>query len=214
MLAMELLVVNDHEIMLHGLKTILEVEKDIETVSHVSSTSEAIKAFKSNPPVVLLALDSDKSNLILCDELSKISPSTKILVLSSSEKNEQAIEFLKLGASSLVEKEVAARDLINAIRLVARGQTFMPTTVTSQLKKQVTERNTDYKGLTLREIEILQGIASGFGNKEIATNYCISEATVKTHVRHILKKLEVTNRTTAVLYAYDRKWIEIKNRNP
>jgi len=211
---MELLIVNDSEIMYRGLKTILELEKDIKLVAHATNKNEAIdKAINGNPSVILLALDSDNSNLNLCNELHTVKPSIKVLVLSSSEKSEQAIEFLKLGASSIIEKEVAARDLINAIRLVARGQTFMPSTVTNSLKKQVVGGSIDYKDLTLREVEILQGIASGFSNKEIAHNYQIGETTVKTHLRHILKKLDVTNRTSAVLYAYENKWIKINKRN-
>ncbi len=210
---MELLIVNDHEIKYQGLKSILEAEKDIDIISHASSEQEAIKIIDNNTSLALLALDSDKSNLNLCNELYKIKPNVKVLVLSSCEKVEQAVEFLKLGASSLIEKDVAARDLINAIRLVSRGQTFMPAAITDHLNEHALLDSSGYKGLTLREIDILQSIASGFSNKEIAVNFHISEATVKTHVRNILKKIDVTNRTSAVLYAYDRKWIKTQKHD-
>jgi two-component system response regulator DegU len=204
------LIADDHSLIRQGLKQILELEEDIHVVSQASNGDEAVRnAIEHKPDVILMDINMPGSNgLQAIDEIKKRKLESKIIVLTIHEDREYLFKTLQMGADGYVLKDAEPSVLIAAIRSVFSGQSYIQPNMTTELVKEfnrVTLHEKDKhesNNLTAREIEVLKLIAEGMINKEIARQLYISEKTVKNHVSNIFRKLDVSDRTQAAIYAF------------
>lgn len=204
------LIADDHSLLRQGLKQILELENDIVVIAQASNGNEAVQyAEEFRPDVILMDINMPGQNgLQAIAEIKKKKLSSKIIVLTIHEDREYLFKALRMGAEGYVLKDAEPAVLIEAIRNVNAGQSYMQPNMTMELVKEFNrvtmhekERHVD-NNLTCREIEVLELIADGMINKEIAGKLYISEKTVKNHVSNIFKKLNVSDRTQAAIYAF------------
>lgn len=200
------LIVDDHAVVRRGLRAFLESEEDIEVVAEAAEGAEAVeKVQELLPDVVLMDLvmpgvDGIAATRLICE----ISPSCRVLVLTSFSEDDKVFPSIKAGAMGYLLKDVPAEDLGNAIRSVARGAFLLDPHIASKVLDEfatIHQETASLTRLTPREIEVLTLIARGRSNKEIAYDLSISVKTVKTHVSNILSKLHMMDRTQAAIYA-------------
>ncbi|HHV98145.1 MAG TPA: response regulator transcription factor [Clostridiaceae bacterium] len=204
------LIADDHSMVRQGLKQILELEEDIEVVGQASNGDEAVAISREcKPDVILMDINMPvKNGLQAIEELKKDSYCPKIVVLTIHEDREYLFKTLQLGAEGYVLKDAEPSMLVDAIRNVYEGQSYIQPNMTKELVREfnritLNEKEKQEKvNLTSREIEVLKLIAEGMINKEIAKKLFISEKTVKNHVSNIFKKLHVSDRTQAAIYAF------------
>ncbi len=205
-----ILLADDHSMVRQGIKQILELENDFVVVAQASNGEEAVKAAReSKPDIILMDINMPEMNgLQAIKELKKNKSDVKILVLTIHEDREYLFKTLQMGAEGYVLKDAEPAVLIEAIRNICSGQTYIQPNMTKELVKEFNrvtlhEKNKqDETNLTAREVEVLELIAEGMINKEIARQLYISEKTVKNHVSNIFKKLNVSDRTQAAIYAF------------
>jgi len=199
-------VVDDHPVVRQGLCAMLSAELDIVVLAELGTGEEALAIIpKLRPSVVLMDLllpDIGGSEVIqrICSRSSDIA----FVVLTTVGGDEEIYRALEAGARGFLFKDMARKELVQAIRAVAKGQRHIPSQVGSRIAE-----NLPRPGLTAREIEVLQHIATGRRNKEIAFEIGVSEATVNAHVKHILEKLNASDRTHAVTIALKRGIIRL-----
>ncbi len=208
----KVLLADDHPLILEGLKKILDLEPDIEVVGLACNGLEAIQMVeKYKPNVVLLDINMPEYDGIrACTEITEKIPDTKIIALTVCEEEEKVVKILKAGAKGYFLKDVNPDKLLDAVRNVVKGQSFIHPKIADKVLSQLTDivNNKDKKKehpLTIREIEVVKLIAEGLTNKEIAQKLFISEKTVKNHITNILRKLELRDRTQAALWAIKKK---------
>ncbi len=204
------LIADDHPMLRQGLKQILELERDIVVVAQATDGSEAVRyAEEYKPDVILMDINMPGINgLQAIDEIKQKKLPSKIIVLTIHEDREYLFKTLQMGAEGYVLKDAEPTVLIEAIRNVKAGQSYIQPNMTTELVKEFNrvtlhdkEKRED-NNLTSRELEVLELIAEGMINKEIAKKLYISEKTVKNHVSNIFKKLNVSDRTQAAIYAF------------
>ncbi|WP_280769269.1 response regulator transcription factor [Salipaludibacillus daqingensis] len=196
----KVLVVDDHDMVRMGLVTYLSVEEDMEVVGEACDGAEAIdKAGKTFPDVILMDLLMEKMNGI---EATKVLAKTnvKIIVLTSYIDDEMLFPVLEAGAFSYLLKTSSADEIAQAIRKAANGEPTFQGQVTQKMFRHM-HNKPKHDELTNREHEVLCLIGKGKTNKEISEELFIGIKTVKTHVSHILAKLEIEDRTQAAIYA-------------
>jgi NarL family two-component system response regulator LiaR len=197
------LIADDHPFVRHGLRTFLETLDDVEVVGEAGNGAEAVEqAARLVPDVVLMDLVMPELDGV--DATRRIrteSPSTKVIVLTSFDADDQVFPAIKAGAAGYLLKDVRPADLADAVRKASRGEALLAPSVAAKLMQEVAGDRPPAAGLTERELEVLRLIARGLSNKLIARELVVSEKTVKTHVSNILAKLHLTDRTQAALYA-------------
>lgn len=200
------LIVDDHPVVRDGLNAMLSTEPDITVVGEAGTGFEALALVsKLRPAVVLMDLllpDMEGSQVI--QRVCNRSSDTAFIVVTTAAGDEEIYRAIEAGARGYLFKDMVRKELVQAIRAVHRGQRYIP----SQVGTRIAE-NFPRPDLTSREIEVLQLIAAGSRNKEIAHKLEISEATVNAHVKHILDKLNATDRTQAVTTALRRGIIRL-----
>ena len=204
------LIADDHSLIRQGLKQILEIEKDLAVVAQASNGSEAVQlARECRPDVILMDINMPGTNgLQAIKEIKQEKLECKIIVLTIHEDREYLFKTLQMGAEGYVLKDAEPSVLIEAIRNVYLGQSYIQPNMTMELVKEFNRITMHEKekhnenNLTAREIEVLELIAEGMINKEIAKQLYISEKTVKNHVSNIFRKLNVSDRTQAAIYAF------------
>ena len=195
------MVVDDHPFMRVGVSTILRSQPDIDVVDEAPSAKEAIARFKASLPDVLV-LDlglPDESGLNVIQSVRSTFPQAKIIVLTNLEGDEDIHQALAAGASGYIVKGMDHSVLIEAVRKVHKGGRYLP----RPIAKTLDLRHPD-SDLTPREKEVLSMVVKGFSNKQIGDELGIAEPTVKRHMGAILARLEVTDRTQAVVAALRR----------
>ncbi|GAX91360.1 response regulator [Effusibacillus lacus] len=210
----KVLLVDDHHLFLMGIDSILRDQPGIEVVGHAGNGEEAVeKVKKLNPDVVLMDINMPVCNGIEATRIIKgMVPQTAILMLTVNDGDEELFEAIKAGAQGYLLKNLTPDELLACIHNASRGEV----TISGQIAGKIfqyfrshnmnPERNEKVKEqtdhiLTAREIEILQQVIRGLTNKEIADQLCISENTVKNHLRNIMEKLHLQNRVQAAAYA-------------
>ncbi|HMO58811.1 MAG TPA: response regulator transcription factor [Roseiflexaceae bacterium] len=229
--AVRLLIVDDHPLFRQGVRAALGMYSDIKVVAEASTGEEALAWIEAAPPnneptAALVDLNlPGMSGLELTRQLRHQYPSIGVVMLSVHESDEQAFGALRAGAAAYRSKEIHPRDLADILRRVARGEYVINDVVLEEpkvasrllsqfrnLPQQVTTvPDADFPlftPLSDREIEVLERIATGDSNRDIAEALHISTQTVKNHISSILRKLSLNDRTQAVLYALRRGWIE------
>jgi len=200
------LVVDDHEIVRRGIATFLETEPGIEVLGEAENGRQAVTlATELEPDVILMDLVMPEMDGIeAIREIRSQQSKSQILVLTSFGSDDKIFPAVKAGALGYLLKDTSPEGLAEAIRQAAVGHATLNPTIASRLLRQFsseTEPATPLEPLTKREIEVLQLIARGLTNEQIGEKLFISEATVRTHVSHILGKLDLANRTQAALWA-------------
>lgn len=220
------LIIDDHPLFRQGICWSLSLEKDILVVGQAENGTEAIKLTESlNPQVVLLDINLPGLNgLEVARVLKRRYPRMGIVVLSIHDDDEQLFNAIKAGAAAYASKDINPANLVQMIREVARGKYIIndnvmskphvATRVLNQFRELSNVNHGDesvamFAPLTSREIEILDCIARGLSNKEIASQLSISGQTVKNHITSILSKLQVNDRTMAVIHAIQQGWIKL-----
>ncbi len=205
------LLVDDHPIVREGLRSLLEAQEGIEVVAEATDGREGMhRALDMLPDIVLMDIRMPEMDGVEATRQIKVrAPDVKVIVLTSYDDDQQVFEAIRAGASGYVLKDVHPDKLLTAIQAVADGYSLMSPPIARKVQaefQRVTRPSGGAAGeevisLTPRESEVLGLIARGHNNREIATALSISEKTVKTHVSNIFAKLQITDRSQAVLYA-------------
>ncbi|MDR3727086.1 MAG: response regulator transcription factor [Terracidiphilus sp.] len=203
-----ILVVDDHPIVRAGLSTLLRREAGFRLAGGVDGGEEALAFLARHPvDVVLLDLRMPKvSGLDVLPSIRKCSPAPFVLILSSFDYEEDIYRAAKAGASGYLLKDSTRIQIVDAIRTVASGQLHFPKGIAARIQER--EGRT---GLSPREKDVLQMMAKGLTNKEIAQVLMISQFTVRTHVIHIFEKLQASDRTEAVSIAMQQGVISVSS---
>ncbi len=202
------MIVDDHEMVRRGACSYLEAQMDINVVAQAGSGEEAVRlAQEFIPNVVLMDLVMPGMDGVEATRRVKnVSPRTQIIILTSFHQDEYVFPALQAGAISFLLKDVKAADLLEAIRLAARGEATLHPRIAARVIKTFrnleVEENNPFTALTERELEVLKLIAKGYANDRIAEQLVISVGTVKGHVSNILSKLHLVDRTQAAAYAW------------
>jgi DNA-binding NarL/FixJ family response regulator len=209
------LLADDQPLVRAGLRTILDEEPDIDVVAEASDGAQAIAlSAGSRPDVVLMDIRMPNVDGLEATRRITVTPDApRILILTTFDLDEYVYEALRAGASGFLLKDADADDIVRAVRLVAGGDALLAPSVTRRLIARFAGRGpgvpvANLASLTEREREVLLLIARGLSNSEIAQRLFLSETTVKTHVAHLLDKLELRDRVQAVVLAYESGLVE------
>jgi DNA-binding NarL/FixJ family response regulator len=209
----KLVLADDHTLVRQGLRQYLEMDGDIEVVGEASSGQEVLEQMESkHPDVVVLDLRMPgMDGLEVARRIQDDFPEVGVMMLSAYDYRQFVVEAVRAGARGYVLKSMDADQLVQAVHLVATGNmVFDPQVVVALAEELSRAKEREQKGdvLTSREIEVLQLLAFGHSNKDIADRMDISAETVKTHLEHIFRKLGTSDRTAAVAEALRRRVIE------
>jgi DNA-binding NarL/FixJ family response regulator len=208
-MSIRVLVADDQSMVRAGFRMLLAGEEDIEVVAEANNGLEAVdKAARFHPTVVLMDIRMPElDGLEATRRILAADNGTRILILTTFDLDEYVYEALRAGASGFVLKDDPPEQLLAAIRTVAVGEALLSPTITKRVIKQFVRiprvtRPKELDELTAREEEVFRLIANGLSNTEIAQELYISDTTVKTHITHILQKLNLRDRVQAVVLAY------------
>lgn len=201
-----ILLVDDHMVIRMGLMTATSDTPDMEVVADVESGQEALEAYRRHQPdVVVLDLRMHgMGGIETIRALREEFGNPRILIFSNFAKGEEVYQAIKAGASGFVVKEMALDRLLEAIRRVYQGEQYIPPEVAARIGERLLAQ------LSPRELDVLQHVAKGLSNKEIAAQLGVVEGTVKIHVANIFAKLGVSDRTQALVAAVKRGIIQIE----
>lgn len=224
MMKIRILIVDDHPLFRQGVRYMLEAQHDLEVVGEVGEGQSAIQQTDIlTPDVVLCDINLPGMNgLEVTRILKRRYPSMGVVILTLHEDDEQLFHAIRSGASAYAIKDIGASELMTLVRRVGRGEylinenvlsrPFVAAKVLNQFRELATldeAHDAVFSPLTPREVEILDCVARGNSNKEIARLLSISDQTVKNHITSILRKLAVNDRTQAVIFALRHGWIKL-----
>ena len=203
-----ILVVDDHEVVRLGLRTLLSNQPDFLVVDEAGSAKEAlVKALAHRPDVVVLDIRMPgKNGIEVCRDIKGQLPEVAIIMLTSYAEDEMLFDAISAGAAGYVLKQGGGEDLVNAVRRVAEGDALLDPAVTQRVLARVRratrqEQAAAFRDLTEQELRVLGLVSQGRTNKAIARELFLGEGTVRNYVSSILSKLELTNRAEAAAYA-------------
>jgi len=215
------LLVDDHTVVRQGLRALLQAEEDIEVAGEAENGRQAVAMARKDPPdVVVMDLAMPLLNgLEATRQILKNETHTKVLVLTSYGDDDCISQLMKAGAAGYLIKQTAANDLLKAIREVHRGNAFFSPAIAKRLRDQCRDAFSTGKpiaggDLTLREAEVLQLIAEGFSNKQIASELGISIKTVEKHRQQVMNKLNIHDVAGLTRYAISKGMIERSTASP
>jgi DNA-binding NarL/FixJ family response regulator len=211
-MAIRVLIVDDQALVRAGFRMILEAQADLEVVGEAGDGSAAIDAVRTlRPDVVLMDVRMPGIDGIEATRrLTEAGVPGKIVILTTYDLDEYVFDALAAGASGFLLKHVPPEELVRGVRVAASGEALLAPSITKRLIEEFAKQRapvrasgTDLKTLTDREREVLTLLGRGLSNPEIAKELKVGEATVKTHVAHVLDKLELRDRVQAVIFAYE-----------
>ncbi|MFD1672772.1 response regulator [Agrilactobacillus yilanensis] len=202
----KVLIVDDHEMVRLGISTYLSIQDDIDVVGEADNGAIGLqKALDLKPDVILMdVVMPEMDGIEATKQILKAWPKAKIIILTSFIDDEKVYPAIEAGAASYILKTSTAEEIAKAIRQTFAGESVLEPEVTTKMMNHISNQNKTelYEDLTNREQEVLQLIAQGKSNQEIADALFITLKTVKTHVSNILSKLQVEDRTQAAIYAF------------
>ena len=209
-MSIRVLLVDDHALARTGLRMVLDAEDDIEVVGEAGNGRQAVHSVsRLEPDVVLMDVRMPELDGIAATR-EIAGGSTRVLILTTFDLDEYVYDALAAGASGFLLKDVGPEQLTEGIRIVASGDALLAPTVTRRLidelvaaRRRETAPPRELEALTPREREVLQLVAQGLSNAEIAELLVVEETTVKTHVSRLLAKLDLRDRVQAVIFAYE-----------
>jgi two-component system, NarL family, response regulator LiaR len=205
---------DDHAVVRHGLRFMLEQRPDIQVVGECEDGARAVELVAELLPNVALLdlLMPTMDGIAAAREIKRVAPSTQIIVLTSYYDDEQIFAAIKAGALSYLLKDSSPQELIEAVRAAARGESKLHPMVAARMLREMQQRqHLPLNDLSPRELDVLTRIARGRSNHEIAQELVISEPTVRTHVANILSKLHLSDRTQAAIYALQQHLVPLKD---
>jgi DNA-binding NarL/FixJ family response regulator len=206
------LVADDEDLMRAGLVELLTTDPDIEVVGEASTGREAVEhARRVSPHVVLMDVRMpDIDGIAATQELSRVAPEAKVLILTTFEQDDYVFGALRAGASGFLLKRTRPEELIAAVHTIAAGDSLLSPSITRRVIDRMARQPTPdlddqarLEQLTRREREVLELIARGLSNREIAASLGVEESTIRTHVKRTLMKLNLRDRVQAVIFAYE-----------
>jgi DNA-binding NarL/FixJ family response regulator len=205
-----IIIVDDHEVVRIGMRSLLEQYPQYEVVAEAGTAKEAVTQVETyHPDIVLMDIRlPGKSGIDACEEIKQISPETKVLMLTSYAEDEMLFSAIKAGASGYVLKQIDSEGLIKSLEAVARGEASLDPAVTQrvflEVRKAVKEEEAaSFVNLSQQEKMVLKLVSEGKTNREIAQSLYLGEGTVRNYVSSILSKLGVSNRAEAAAYAVE-----------
>lgn len=210
----KVMLVDDHILMREGIRQLLEFDGMIEVIEEASDGEECLEKLKKVlPDILLLDINMPKKNGIeVLEEIRKNNINVKVLMLTVHNEVEYLIKAIDIGADGYIMKDADSADLKKAIRLILEGENYIQPSLIPSLNNRLVARDIDKEkldSLTKRELEVLIQVANGMFNKEIAIALDISERTVKNHISNIFKKIEVSDRTQAAVFAIKNDIIKL-----
>jgi len=206
------LISDDDSLMRAGLVELLTADPDIEIVGQAATGREAVeRARRMRPDVVLMDVRMpDLDGIGATRELLRVAPDIRVLILTTFEQDDYIFGALRAGASGFLLKRTRPEDLIAAVRTVAAGDSLLAPSVTRRVIERMAQQPTPdlanqakLNDLTPRERDVLELVARGLSNREVAAALLVEESTVRTHVKHILMKLDLRDRVQVVIFAYE-----------
>lgn len=205
-MGIKVMIADDHSLIREGIKQLLEYDGTMEVVAEASNGVDCLEKLKSFVPDILL-LDinmPEKNGLEVLDEIKKNNCEIKVLILTVHNELDYLIKAVDIGVDGYILKDSESSELKRAIQSVISGENYIQASLIPALNNRLLNRDIDKDKIDLltgRELEVLIGVANGMINKEIATSLNISERTVKNHVSNIFKKIDVSDRTQAAVFA-------------
>jgi DNA-binding NarL/FixJ family response regulator len=205
-----ILLVDDHEVVRLGLRSLLESHPGFEVVAEAATAREAFeRTVAYNPDVVVMDIRlPGGSGIEACQEITTHCPNTKVIMLTSYAEDEMLFSAIRAGAAGYVLKQIGGDDLVRAIEAVGRGEALLDPAVTQRVFQEVRkaareEEASAFADLTQQEMHVLQLVSEGRTNRQIAEALFLGEGTVRNYVSSILSKLSVRNRAEAAAYAVE-----------
>lgn len=213
-MAIKIMIADDHSMIREGLKSLLELEGDIQVVEEAEDGVDCLEKLKiCTPDVLLLDINMPRKNgLEVLQTLKSSKSKIKVLVLTVHNEVEYLMKAVDIGVDGYILKDSESAELKKAIFSIVEGENYIQPSLIPSLNSKMIEKNRDegkIESLTKRELEVLKLLAVGMYNKEVAEKLNISERTVKNHVSNIFKKIEVTDRTQAAVFAIRNNLIEL-----
>lgn len=210
------LLADDLTLIRQGIRALLSVVEDVEIVGEVASADDAVRlARETTPDVILMDQDMPGDTLEATRAIKEATPEVEIIVMTDRLDDVKALHAIEAGATGYILKDIPVANLAAALRAVCNGRAFFHPEITrklmerlAHLTKERSRLRLEAEGLTARELDVLIELAKGSTDREIAAKFVVAEGTVKTHVRHILHKLGVRNRTQAVASVLRRGLIQ------
>jgi len=213
-MSIKVIIADDHVMMREGIRQLLEFDGSIEVIDEANNGEECLEKVKNNlPEVLLLDINMPKKNgLEVLEEIRKTKINVKILILTVHDEVEYLLKAVDIGADGYILKDSESAELKRAINAVVSGESYIQPKLIPALNNRLVSRDIDkdkIDSLTKRELEVLIQVANGMFNKEIATSLDISERTVKNHLSNIFKKIDVSDRTQAAVFAIKNDLIKL-----
>mgnify|MGYP003586215005 CR=1 FL=1 len=222
-MSIDIIIADDHAILRSGIRKVLEFEDDFKVVAEATNGLEAIqKTLELEPDILLLDINMPiKNGFETVRELSAQKTETKIIILTINDDENYVLEMLKNGASGYLLKDIEPSMLVQAIRMINQGESYIYPDIARKIfgdvgfsgdivkAAEVMLKERRCEKLTARELDVLQCICKGMSNQEIAKDLFVSEKTVKNHLTNIFRKINVNDRTQALLYVLKNKIMTI-----
>lgn len=213
-MSIKVMLADDHALVREGIKNLLEFDHSIEVIEEASDGKDCIKKLKNiQPDILLLDINMPIMNgLDVLKELKQKNNPIKILILTVHSEIEYLVKAVDIGADGYILKDSGSVELKQAINVIINGDSYIQPSLLPALNSRLINRDIEkdkLEALTKREIEILKQIAGGMFNKEIAINLNISERTVKNHISNIFKKIDVSDRTQAAVFAIKNNIVQL-----
>jgi len=221
-LPIRILIADDHQLLRQGIRNFLALEPDFEIIGEAADGAEAVaKTEALQPDILLLDINMPKlSGIEVAVKLKELCPEVRVLVLTIHDDENYMMKMIQSGAAGYLLKDVEPSVMVQAIRRVYAGESFVEPSLTKKLFQGITSREAvkldqplpglvESDRLSAREVEVMRLIGRGMSNAEIARELFLSEKTVKNHLTNIFRKIQVTDRTQAVLYAIRHKIVNL-----
>ncbi len=210
----KVMIADDHNLMREGIKQLLEFDGSVKVIAEASNGIECLDKVKQfEPDVLLLDINMpEKNGLEVLEELKSEKTKTKILILTVHNEIEYLIKAIDIGVDGYILKDSESAELKKAIDTIFKGENYIQASLIPMLNNRLLKKDIDkdkVESLTSRELEVLIQVTNGMANKEIATSLNISERTVKNHISNIFKKIEVSDRTQAAVFAIKNNIIQL-----
>lgn len=208
------MITDDHSLIREGIRQLLEFDGSIEVIGEASNGVECLEKLEIlSPDVLLLDINMPEMNGIdVLKQLKETESDVKVLILTVHNELEYLLKAIDIGVDGYILKDSESSELKKAIDIICKGENYIQPSLIPALNNQLANRDIDRDKidlLTSREYEVLIQVANGMSNKEIATNLNISERTVKNHISNIFKKIDVSDRTQAAVFAIKNNIIKL-----
>lgn len=213
-MSIKVMLADDHMLMREGIRQLLEFDGNIEVIAEANDGEECLKKIAiSKPQVLLLDINMPKKNGIeVLEEIKKRKLDVKVLILTVHDEIEYLLKAVDIGVDGYILKDSESSELKKAINVIVNKESYIQPKLIPLLNKRLVSRDMDkdkIDSLTSRELEVLIQVANGMFNKEIATQLNISERTVKNHISNIFKKIDISDRTQAAVFAIKNDIIKL-----